>query len=139
MRDFTESQGGRFVMLLFPMFDSVLGVDRYRHLQSHLAIARFAEENAIPLLDIRDHLAKINPDGRSWWAQPFDSHPNAAAHKVAGKAVAIWLKMMGLLHTPRAVDAEPSPKSTANGLADGILQLEAGSVFTHVTACQLVA
>jgi len=94
------ARGVPVVLMLFPMFDSDLRVPGYRNVEAHRAIESFARELGVPLLDLREPLARVDPRPRAWWVRPFDAHPSAPAHRVAGEALAAELMRLGVLPPP---------------------------------------
>jgi hypothetical protein len=89
-----SARGVPVVLLVFPMFDSDLRDSGYRNLAAHQALASFAGELGIPIVDVRRRLAELDPNPRSWWVRPFDAHPNEAAQRVAGEMMAEELKRL---------------------------------------------
>jgi hypothetical protein len=49
------------------------------------------------VLDLIPAFAGEGGDWKRWWATPYDSHPNEAAHAVAAAAVARHLRERPLL------------------------------------------
>jgi lysophospholipase L1-like esterase len=92
-----RERGVPVLFVLFPMFDSHLDEQRYRHLAAHRAITDFVRELGLPFLDLREDFAALDPNPTRWWAMPFDSHPNPKAHRIAGQRVADYLISLGWL------------------------------------------
>ena len=77
------------LFVLFPSFaEGSLDKDSYRYIGIHNKIMNDAISSGMDAIDLRETFAKINPDGRYWWALDWDSHPNIKAHEIAGIEIA---------------------------------------------------
>jgi len=63
----------------------------------HEKVSGYALAAGYVVLDLTDQFARQGEPGEAWWATPYDSHPNAAAHAVAARAVAREIATRGLL------------------------------------------
>ncbi|HUF36791.1 MAG TPA: SGNH/GDSL hydrolase family protein [Gemmatimonadales bacterium] len=70
----------------------------------HDRVAEQARAAGMDVLDLITAYAAEGGDWKRWWATPYDSHPNEAAHAVAAAAVARHLRERRLL-----AGAEPLP------------------------------
>jgi lysophospholipase L1-like esterase len=60
-------------------------------------VAQEAERSGLLTLDLAQAFVAAGGDWKRWWATPYDSHPNAAAHAVAANAIAGFLRERGVL------------------------------------------
>jgi hypothetical protein len=91
----TRRRGVPMLVVLFPhLVDLRPGAYPYENV--HEKVAAVVARARLPLLDLRLPLAKINPDGRSWWALPWDAHPGVRAHALAGEMIAATLESRDL-------------------------------------------
>jgi hypothetical protein len=92
-----EEQGGRLVVVLFPL---LYEFDAYPFTKPHETIRAFCEENNIAFLDLLPVFSKYKAE--DLWAHPTDHHPNEIAHKLAAKALLRFLDEKGLVPEPRS-------------------------------------
>lgn len=91
-----EAGGGRFVVLLFPLLvpapAGLVGTIAHRRVGEFCAGAR------IPCLDLEPSFAGLDLDRLR--VHPLDLHAGTEAHRIAGTALARWLREQGLLAAP---------------------------------------
>ena len=85
------------LVVLYPQLEQL---DDYRYAPIHSRIRAAVEGAGLPLLDLWPRFAEVDPDGKAWWALPWDGHPGARAHRLAGERVADALKELELLPVP---------------------------------------
>ena len=49
------------------------------------------------VLDLTNAFVESGGDWRRWWATPYDSHPNADAHRLAAETLLPWLEQNGFI------------------------------------------
>ncbi|MBX3415085.1 MAG: SGNH/GDSL hydrolase family protein [Pirellulales bacterium] len=95
LRQFEESVKGfatlpntRVVFVLYPRLEGRVG--SYPYAKVHEQIAEMLHRHGIPVLDLRAAF-----EGHQPWSLRLhanDSHPNSAAHGIAARAIAAWLR-----------------------------------------------
>lgn len=96
--DSARARGVPALLVLFPVFaPGQWNADSYPLREIHARVLREASAAGLDTLDLAPVFAAAQQDGRTWWALSWDSHPNAAAHRVAGDAVARAITQRGLL------------------------------------------
>jgi hypothetical protein len=77
---YCRTRGVELVVALFPVF---YHLDDYPLRQVHAELARFCQQNGIPLVDLLDLYA--GKKEQDYWVHPRDFHPNGQAHREAAK------------------------------------------------------
>lgn len=116
-RDALQEMGQAFrersvpgVLVLFPEFvPGAWTLETYPHRDLHGTIAREASAVGFHVLDLLPAFVAAGGDWSDWWATPWDRHPNPAAHALAARTIAEYLKAQDLLPTA-------SPYRSASGL-----------------------
>lgn len=95
LRDMGDSARTRATPILFVLFPSLLPgewtADTYPARDIYARVMREAEQSGLLTLDLTNAFAAAGGDWKQWWATPYDSHPNAAAHDVAARAIARFM------------------------------------------------
>jgi lysophospholipase L1-like esterase len=86
-----RERGVPLMLVVYPWLSTNLDEESYPYRGVHAKLAGLAAEAGIPFLDLHPALAEANPQGRDWWARPFDAHPSGVAHRLAAKAIAAKL------------------------------------------------
>jgi len=101
LREMGDSARARQTPLLFVLFpDLTPGAWTAADHPSrgiHERVAKEARSAGMDVLDLIPAFAGEGGDWKRWWATPYDSHPNEAAHAVAASAVARHLRERLLL------------------------------------------
>jgi len=63
----------------------------------HEKVAATAAGAGFRVIDLVPTFVAAGLDWRAWWATPYDSHPNAAAHRMAAETIARELLAAGVL------------------------------------------
>jgi hypothetical protein len=93
-----SAHGTPILLVDFPLFSGgSLDEASYPYLQLQAKILSAAREAGLATLDLRPVFARVDRDGRHWWALPCDSHPNVKAHHLAARAVAERIEAMRML------------------------------------------
>jgi hypothetical protein len=66
--------------------------ERYPFAEAHAAVKEAAEAQGIVVVDLLESFKGLDPS--ALWVHPTDQHPNAEAHRIAGKALRKALKDM---------------------------------------------
>ena len=82
------------LVALFPALDGPLDDVRYRYLDLHEEVRAACAAASLPVLDLRPHLAHVDPDPDVWRSSPWDAHPGEQTHALAGAVVAQHLLRM---------------------------------------------
>lgn len=90
------------VALIYPWLAGPLAPGRYAHQEVHDKIRHAFARHGVPVLDVLPALAARHPEGRHFWVRPFDAHPNAEAHRIAGEALAEFLLRERVLESRRS-------------------------------------
>jgi hypothetical protein len=94
----TKSRDVPMALMIFPTFRHIDLSDKgYLFLDEHAKVTKAARDAGLQVLDLRKTLANTNPNGLEWWALPWDAHPNARAHSIAGKTLTDHLESWGML------------------------------------------
>src|SRR5690606_9538975 len=62
----------------------------------HEKVAATAAGAGFRVIDLVPTFVAAGLDWRAWWATPYDSHPNAAAHRMAAETIARELLAAGV-------------------------------------------
>lgn len=92
-----RERGVPMLFVVYPWLSNELDDGDYPYAAIHAKLARVAADLGVPYLDLRSTLAAKSPHGADWWARPFDSHPSAAANRLAAQAIADRLIADGAL------------------------------------------
>jgi hypothetical protein len=85
--------GERNIKFLVAIYPTLVELDRYRGKKAHETIRRLCEEIEVQSIDLLDVFENTN--GRSYWINYLDAHPNARAHRMVADRLHLALK--GLL------------------------------------------
>lgn len=85
----------RVALALFPLLE---GLENYPLARAHAAVAAIAARAGLPVLDLADAFA--GRDAASLWVDPADHHPCGAAHAIAARALADWLRALAGFLSP---------------------------------------
>lgn len=88
LRELAREHGFRVAVVLFPMTE-IVPWERYRYREEHAQVAREAERNGFPVLDLLEAYSRHDP--AALVLSPDDLHPNALGHRVAADAIAEFL------------------------------------------------
>ena len=96
-----DSAARRRVPLVFVLFPPLLAgtwsTDTYPLRDLYARIAADARAADLHVLDLTRAFASEGGDWSRWWATPYHSHPNAAAHAVAARAIRDLVRREDLL------------------------------------------
>jgi lysophospholipase L1-like esterase len=87
LRAMAGRPGRRVALVIYPLME---GLDRYPLGPVHATVTALAREAGLPVLDLAPAFA--GRDAASLHVHPSDHHPNAAAHDLAARAIAEWLR-----------------------------------------------
>jgi hypothetical protein len=105
-----QAHGIRFAVALFPV---LIHLDtRYPLDAVHEIVAQFCAEANIPFCDLLP--AFRGQDAPALWVHPTDQHPNEIATKIAGTALATFLRQSDLAETNPSVGATPEDANSRN-------------------------
>lgn len=86
------------LVVLFPsLSNGVWSAAEHTHRKVYDQVIRGARESGLAALDLMPAFAAQKQPGESWWATPYDSHPNARAHAFAAAEIARYLDENGWL------------------------------------------
>lgn len=92
MRRVTETGGGKFLAVLWPMF---VQLDDYPYVDKHRLVVDACRERGISALDLFPVFQGMHAP--SLWVKPDDHHPNPVAQRKVAEAVLAWLDGRGFL------------------------------------------
>lgn len=96
MAEQTRERGVPMLVVVFPYFLD-LRYDHYLYAPIHAKVAEVAAAAGVPIVDLWPHFAEVDPNGRHWWALPWDAHPSVRAHALAGEIIAKEIEALELL------------------------------------------
>jgi lysophospholipase L1-like esterase len=100
MAEAARARGGPAAFLLFPRLHAGhWSAADHPDAAVHGRVVRAARAAGFRVLDLTETFAKEGQDGRRWWAQPYDAHPNAPAHALVAERIARWAQRQGWLET----------------------------------------
>lgn len=92
LREIGDSARARTTPVLFVLFPDLTPgawtAADYPARAIHARVAEAARAETLDVLDLTAAFAAEGGDWKRWWATPYDSHPNEAAHAVVAAAVA---------------------------------------------------
>ncbi len=101
LHEMGDSATARKVPLVYILFPSLVAgtwtTDTYPLRDTYGRIAGDALDANLRVLDLTGTFASEGGDWSRWWATPYDSHPNAAAHALAARAIHDFLRAESLL------------------------------------------
>jgi lysophospholipase L1-like esterase len=88
MKDLVARHGGRLLLVVWPSWRQIEGIDP---LSPQERLALFAREMGIDHLDLMPVMADLERSGVKASLVPLDGHPSPRAHEAAARAIAQWL------------------------------------------------
>jgi lysophospholipase L1-like esterase len=88
LRELGREHGFRVAVVIFPMTE-IAPWDRYRYRDVHEQVAREAERNGFPVLDLLGPYSEHEP--AELVLSPDDRHPNVLGHRLAAEAIEAFL------------------------------------------------
>ncbi len=95
IRDECAARKKKFLLVMFPLLEPRVYLDKYEFAVLHQKLAKFAAAEKIEFFDLLPELVKINPWSEHWRVEPFDGHPSILCHHTAGTLVAQKLVELG--------------------------------------------
>jgi lysophospholipase L1-like esterase len=86
-RKLSEERGFKLVLAIYPVLWSLS--DDYPFADIHETISNYASGLGLPVLDLQPVFKGYS--GPELWAHPNNQHPNAEAHRLAGRAISEYL------------------------------------------------